>query len=130
MGVDAVPNEDAADEPLFAVYPVPYDVLYFFGIARQPSVEKISLWNIESGAEIEMGTIQMESERAADIDDNKKRLPGRDEEGGLDTIGEMRPAMSTGEKDKALTSAAELSEDSRVRPRPQLATSSLLLRST
>jgi hypothetical protein len=124
MGVDAVPNEDAADEPLFAVYPVPYDVLYVFGIARQPSVETISLSNIGSDAEIEMGTMQMESERVANIDDDKKRLPGRGEEGGLDTIGETRPTKSTGEKDEALTSAAELEDSSRLRPGLQLATSS------
>jgi hypothetical protein len=36
MGVDVVPHEDAADEPLFHNLPVPYDDLFVLGIARQP----------------------------------------------------------------------------------------------
>jgi len=79
-GVDSVPNEYAADEPLFSMLPVPHELLHIVGIARQPEFQKFSLSNIKSDAEIEMGTIQLESERDASIDQRKKGLSGRFDE--------------------------------------------------
>ena len=35
IGVDAVPHPFCADEPLFSMIPLPYETLYFLGIARQ-----------------------------------------------------------------------------------------------
>jgi hypothetical protein len=117
MGVDAVPHEDAADEPLFAVSPVPYEVLYFLGITRQPTIDKAFLSIAKSDGRIEMGTIQIKSDLSTDIiiPEDKKRLPGRDEEsGGLEAVVEMVETQTTGAADRALKSAAEL-EDSRIR---------------
>ena len=40
IGVDAVPHPFCADEPLFSMIPLPYETLYFLGIARQEWVRK------------------------------------------------------------------------------------------
>ncbi|KAL3916731.1 MAG: hypothetical protein SGILL_005044 [Bacillariaceae sp.] len=75
MGVDSVPNEDAADEPLFSVLPLPYELLYVMGISRQPEAKESSPLHVESDSEIEM--MQQESDRSAIIDKEKKKLPAR-----------------------------------------------------
>jgi len=36
VGIDTLPHPECADEPLFSPVPVPYEVLYFLAIARQP----------------------------------------------------------------------------------------------
>lgn len=77
MGVDSVPNEDAADEPLFAVLPLPYELLYVMGIARQPEAKESSAPHVKSASQIEMGAIQQESDRTAIVDKEKKKLPAR-----------------------------------------------------
>lgn len=63
LGVDSVPNLNAADEPLFSVLPLPHELLYLLGIARQPLARK-------SSEEIEIGSVPAESEKA-DNDVNK-----------------------------------------------------------
>jgi len=40
MGVDSVPHPKCADEPMFSMLPIPYEVLYFFAIGRQEWVRK------------------------------------------------------------------------------------------
>ena len=41
LGVDSVPNPKAADAPLFANVPVPYDLLQLFAMGRQPDIGEI-----------------------------------------------------------------------------------------
>jgi hypothetical protein len=77
MGVDSVPNEDAADEPLFSMLPVPYDMLYLFAIKRQPEIESVTISSVQNDSVIEMGAISKSTERSADILADRKRLPGR-----------------------------------------------------
>jgi hypothetical protein len=36
IGVDVTPHPKCHDEPLFSMLPIPCDILFFFGIARQP----------------------------------------------------------------------------------------------
>jgi hypothetical protein len=77
MGVDSVPHEDAADEPLFAMLPLPFELLHVIGIARQPDYGKPFDSRVMEDSEIEMGTIPQESDRDAHIDKDKKKLPDR-----------------------------------------------------
>jgi len=37
LGVDAVPHKECADEPLFAMIPIPYELVYVFAIGRKES---------------------------------------------------------------------------------------------
>jgi hypothetical protein len=73
LGVDSVPDENAADEPLFAMLPLPHELPYFFGIARQP-VLRVK----ESEEEIEIGSVLKESERTAAIESTRKKMPARE----------------------------------------------------
>jgi hypothetical protein len=87
LGVDSVPDENAADEPLFAMLPLPHELLYLFGIARQPvSTAK------EREEEIEMGSVLEESERTAAIESKRKKMPAR--ESDLVDISEDFPAVA------------------------------------
>lgn len=70
MGVDTIPCEDAADALLFSMLPVPYESLYFLGIARQPVIPK------GSGEAIEMKSVK-KHERLGIISEDKKKLPSR-----------------------------------------------------
>lgn len=84
MGVDSVPNPEAADEPLFSMIPLPWETLHFFGIARSPGVEQLEGTIVPvtaSQQEIEMGTLPKESERNAEVQQERKVRPSRVEEG-------------------------------------------------
>ncbi|KAG7346725.1 fuseless domain containing protein [Nitzschia inconspicua] len=70
LGIDSVPDANAVDEPLFAMLPLPHELLYVFGISRQPLTKQI-------GGEVEMGSVLEESTRTAAIEASKKRLPER-----------------------------------------------------
>jgi hypothetical protein len=39
MGVDAIPHEQCADEPLFSMVPVPFEKIRAFAIGRQVTIE-------------------------------------------------------------------------------------------
>jgi hypothetical protein len=46
LGVDVTPNPKCADEPLFAMLPVPWELLTWWGIARQPKVVPVDVSSV------------------------------------------------------------------------------------
>ncbi|KAL9179125.1 hypothetical protein ACHAXT_000167 [Thalassiosira profunda] len=79
MGVDAVPHEHCADEPLFSMLPIPYELLYMAGIARQESARK--------KAEVEMTEREKESEETGKR--SLEPVEEEKEEGFLDWTAKM-----------------------------------------
>lgn len=56
LGVDVTPNPKCADEPLFAMLPIPWELLAWCGISRQPKVVPIEGIDLTSEVELsEMG---------------------------------------------------------------------------
>jgi hypothetical protein len=49
LGVDVTPNPKSADEPLFAMLPIPWEILYWWGIGRNPCVAQVELVTCEIG---------------------------------------------------------------------------------
>jgi len=54
LGVDITPNPKCADDPLFAMLPIPWEILAWWGIGRQPRVVPLDV----EPTELEMSEIQ------------------------------------------------------------------------
>jgi hypothetical protein len=57
IGVDFVPNPESADEPLFAMLPLPWDLLYLGAIGRQPCPAEEPSGEAEKKGEVELPMI-------------------------------------------------------------------------
>lgn len=67
IGVDAVPHPFCADEPLFSMIPLPYETLYFLGIARQEWATKE---NVAPSTTAERREVEL-----APVEEDKAELP-------------------------------------------------------
>ena len=94
MGVDSVPNPDAADEPLFAMLPIPYETLYLFGIGRQPQQSSVPHQDDDIGFEMPE---DVSSKEATNIPRESKIRPSRIEE-GIEMIGRVGRGSATDEQ--------------------------------
>ena len=56
LGVDVTPNPKCADEPLFAMLPIPWEILFWWGIGRNPCVEQLE----PEPSEVELSEMQPE----------------------------------------------------------------------
>ena len=96
IGVDAVPHPRCADEPLFSLIPIPYDILYFLGMARQEwarDLEKHECWwhrkdviaPPDDGGEVELAQIEENEEIpiGASTGSEEKRLDDEEIEEGI-----------------------------------------------
>lgn len=81
LGVDAVPHPECADEPLFSMLPVPFEVLHFMGIARRPTEQK-------GAGDIEMTTPKG---KQVDYEQEKPQEQTFDDEDGSSKIEEKAP---------------------------------------
>jgi hypothetical protein len=61
LGVDVTPNPKCADEPLFAMLPIPWEILYWWGIGRNPRVTQVELVTYEIELEIEEQEIEQKT---------------------------------------------------------------------
>ena len=96
IGVDAVPHPRCADEPLFSLIPIPYDILYFLGMARQEwarDLEKHECWwhrkdviaPPDDGGEVELAQIEENEEIpiGASTGSEEKRLDDEEAKEGI-----------------------------------------------
>ena len=113
MGVDSVPHEDAADEPLFAMLPLPYELLFVCGIARQPEAAQSLDTHLVKDSVIEMGNVPQESDRNAKIDEAKKKLPARLSD-NIQTIDETQPVEQ--DLPQPSKSKVEMPDDDEIQP--------------
>lgn len=58
LGVDVTPNPKCADEPLFAMLPIPWEILFWWGIGRNPRVAEVE----PEPSEVELAEVQPEEE--------------------------------------------------------------------
>lgn len=92
LGVDVVPHPGCADEPLFSMIPIPWELLYFFGIGRQALKAEIEPSSeVEPTSEVELSSVTDEEEKKEkqQEDTSSKRFELRS------SIRSWRPGLGT-----------------------------------
>ena len=122
LGVDAVPHKNCADEPLFSMIPIPFELLYFVAIGRQESAKKIEVEKVETEREVELppssaietGAEEKPDEFVESLDEWPKNVGAK----RVETDGEAGVPPSAEKSDKLTESEEPVESQSQALPSP------------